>query len=367
MITEYTDCAELLRLITEQKIKPTTVKRLLRKMGIVLTSTNAETIARNTYTIMLGGKQIEELTQMIVSEGNYEKSVLLNAVYKNPSAEDNALVYLSDRIATLQPTRPNGCSIEKPVKQGDTLSFYFTYKRNLPGKNRLIQEETRQVRINMHLRDNAQVAIDIRQPSTADMKKTKELLQTIVGFGSDADITLSHINLENLAEKRRVDFFDQISSYRFPRWNLKTITGITVKRSDYDDEEEEKEQEVDDALEEKETSSTLAGISQAVLNGNGLRSNEFVQSSISQGYYISSMKYRYNHNEVPGEFIVCINSKGGDLRVDIEKSYYDENGQLSIQPFPKEDQDVIIQAFQNAANNIYAQLLKKPIADSGMQ
>ncbi len=31
MVTEYTDCAELMRLITEQKIKPAAIKRYLSK------------------------------------------------------------------------------------------------------------------------------------------------------------------------------------------------------------------------------------------------------------------------------------------------------------------------------------------------
>lgn len=40
MITEYTDCAELMRLITDQKIKPAAIKRYLGKQGIIFTATN---------------------------------------------------------------------------------------------------------------------------------------------------------------------------------------------------------------------------------------------------------------------------------------------------------------------------------------
>ena len=41
MLTEYTDCSEFMRLIVDQKIKPSAVKRFLGKKGIVFTSTNA--------------------------------------------------------------------------------------------------------------------------------------------------------------------------------------------------------------------------------------------------------------------------------------------------------------------------------------
>jgi hypothetical protein len=48
-----------------------------------------------------------------------------------------------------------------------------------------------------------------------------------------------------------------------------------------------------------------------------------------------------------------------DLRVDIEKSYYDEDGKLCVQPFPKPEQDEIIQKFQEAANRIFYALLEE--------
>ena len=57
MITEYTDCAELMRLITDQKIKPAAIKRYLGKQGIIFTATNAQALAndmyRHTATIIL--------------------------------------------------------------------------------------------------------------------------------------------------------------------------------------------------------------------------------------------------------------------------------------------------------------------------
>ena len=68
------------------------------------------------------------------------------------------------------------------------------------------------------------------------------------------------------------------------------------------------------------------------------------------------MRYRYICVQEAGEFIVSISSKGKDLRVDIDKSYADDDGRLYIQPFPKFLQDEIIQKFQQAANYIYAEL-----------
>ena len=127
---------------------------------------------------------------------------------------------------------------------------------------------------------------------------------------------------------------------------------MKILAKEYDIEEEDSEND-------ESSTGTLAGISQAVLNGSGLRSNEFVQSSIQQGYYISSMKYRYVCTQEAGEFVVAINSRGENLRVDIEKSFSDDDGKLYVQPFPKELQDEIIRAFQKAANTIFYSLIEE--------
>lgn len=182
----------------------------------------------------------------------------------------------------------------------------------------------------------------------------KELINNIECAQSAPEL-VAHINLELLTDKNKVGFYDRLSAHGFRDWRLKTVVGITVKKatSSEDDIEEE------DSENDESTSGTLAGISQAVLNGSGLRSNEFVQNSIQQGYYISSMKYRYVCTQEAGEFVVAINSKGENLRVDIEKSFSDDDGKLYVQPFPKELQDEIIRAFQKAANTIFYSLIEE--------
>ncbi|MBQ2426909.1 MAG: hypothetical protein II264_00260 [Ruminococcus sp.] len=70
------------------------------------------------------------------------------------------------------------------------------------------------------------------------------------------------------------------------------------------------------------------------------------------------MKYRYICTQESGEFIISISSKDQNLRVDIEKSYSEEDGNLFVLPFPKEQQNEIIRSFQQTANQHYNQLLE---------
>lgn len=353
MITEYTDCSELMRLISDQKIKPSAVKRFLIKQGIIFTSTNAATVVNDVYTILLGGAEIAQLTQMIVSEGNYEKSTLINAKIKEGSEETNLLDFFADGFNYLRLNFYQGYMIEHPIKHGSELLINMSYKRKLPGKNKLIQEETRFIRIAIRKTDKSSVSIDIRQPSSFDTQKALDILKKIVGENGDSPVYLSHLNLDLLTNKNKVMFFDKLSAISFSNWRLKTVTGITVRKSNITDDDDIDSEISDDEGE----NGTLAGINQAVLNGSGLRSNEFVQKSLDQGYYISSMKYRYTCTQEAGEFIIGISSKGENLRVDMEKSYFDEDGTLYIQPFPKIQQDEIIRLFQKSANDIFYQLI----------
>ncbi len=355
MITEYTDCSELMRLISDQKIKPSTVKCYFSKHGMIFTATNATTVANDVYTILLGGTEMAQITQMIVSEGNYEKSTLLNAKIKTGFEDTNLIDYFADGFNALRSTSYQGYIIEHPIKNNSELLINMSYKRKLPGKNKLIQEETRFIKIAIRNTDKNSVSIDIRQPSSFDTQKAIDILKKIVGEDSDIPVYLSHLNLDLLTDKNKVTFFDKLSTFSFSNWRLKTVTGITVRKSNIVGDEDIDSEVNDDNGE----AGTLAGINQAVLNGNGLRSNEFVQKSLDQDYYISSMKYRYTCTQEAGEFIIGISSKGENLRVDMEKSYCDEDGTLYIQPFPKKQQDEIICLFQKATNDIFYELISE--------
>lgn len=353
MITEYTDCTEFMRLIEDQKIKPASVKKYYSSQGIIITSTNAKTVAEDVYTIALGAQEIDIITRLIISESNYEKSTIINAKTKDGTdIGGDILDFFADGFNRIRSSAFKEYYVDQPTKSDGVLAVRMTYKRKLPGKNKLIQEETRHVNIRIQRKNETEVSVDIRQTSSFDAQRALEILEKVVGNSDETGVYLSHVNLETLTDRNKVAFFDQLSAYSFNDYRLKTITGITVKKSSLSDEDD-----IDaEVIEDDEASGALEGISQAVLNGNGLRSNSFVQNSLEQGYYITTMRYRYICVQEAGEFIVSISSKGKDLRVDIDKSYADDDGRLYIQPFPKFLQDEIIQKFQQAANYIYAEL-----------
>lgn len=129
MLTEYTDCSEFLRLISDQKIKPSTVKAYLKRQGMIFTATNPTVLAKDIYTILLGSNDMSNITQMIINEGNYEKSVMLNAKLRDSSNDLDIIDILTDGFNNLRSTRVNGYVIEQPIKNADTLFVQMSYKK----------------------------------------------------------------------------------------------------------------------------------------------------------------------------------------------------------------------------------------------
>ena len=357
MITEYVDCTELKRLIEDKKLKPATLKYYLRRKGIIFTASNAKEFAEQVYTIFLGAGEMSEIRDMLSNDGNYEKSLVMNLSMKLDSDED-IIDILIDEMSKQKSIKSEEYFIEQPTKTENGAYVQFSYMRKLPGRNKLLEKERRYLRLNIRKVSDTEVVVDVRQQSAIDSKNAVGFIEKIAK--ADEGIKLKHINLEMLSNKNKVEFFDRIAAYTFKLWQLKTITGITVKKglSDEDDEDEEV------VVEENEGASTLTGISQAVLNGNGLRSNEFVQESIEKGYYITAMKYRYEHRMDMTEFAVVLSFKNKDLRVDIDKTYYEDDGKIYVQPLIKSEQDEIIVEFQDVAYRVFNELINEQLEES---
>lgn len=349
MITQYVDCVEFKRLIEDRKLKPAVLKYYLRKNGIIFTASNAEQFAEQVYTIFLGAEEISEIRDMMTNDANYEKSIVMNVILGKSTQED-IIDVLMDEMNKQKAVKTEEFVIEKPVRTDDGAYIQFSYFRKLPGRNKFLEYEKRYLRMNIRKVSQTEVIVDIRQQSSVDTKNAIGFIQKL-SKGEDL-LYVKHINLELLSSKNKIEFFDRIAAYNFKFWQLKTITGITVKQGVIDEDDED-----EIVVEESDEESTLSGISQAVLNGSGLRSNEFVQESIKKGYYISAMRYRYEHRTDTTEFAVVMSFKNQNLRVDIDKTYFEDEGKIYIQPLIRSEQNEIIINFQNVAYKVFNELL----------
>ena len=266
--------------------------------------------------------------------------------------EENIIDILGDEINHIRTVKLENYTIETSTINDNEIEVFFSYNRKLPGKNRLLQDEVRYLRMNIIKKSDNEAIIDIRQPSSIDTNRAIDFLEVIIK--NEESLSLNHIDLEKLTEKNKIELFDRVAAYHFSDWYLKTITGITVKKSE--DEDNEKI-----ISEEDESNATLRGINQAILNGKGLRDNEFVSQSLNNGYYIFAMKYRYEIPNDETEFVIMLGFKGEDLRIEIDKTYYKDDEKTYIQPMLRKEQDIIIRNFQDCVIKVYEELLREQI------
>ena len=360
MLTEYTDVTEFKRLMEEKKIKPERVKTYLKTRGIVFTAANAGTFAEQVYTIFLGSKEMSEIADMMQSDANYEKSLMLKARTKRMLPHDEDVIdFFIDEFTRFY-TSKTSYQFERPVRDENLNQFSvsLTYDKRLPGKNKLLQTEKRSITYFVRKIDDNEVIIDVRQQSSADTSEALKIIKQISGVDEESTFFLLHINLLSLPPKSSVSFFDKLMKRAFENWRLKTITGVTLKKADsIDDDDDEESISSDD--DDTSSNDTLTGINQAALQGQGLQHNEFVKSTLNKGYLISSMRFRYSCKKEAEEFAVIVSCKGEDIKIDIDKTYCEEEGRIYVSPFSKERQHEIILEFQNAANEINNQLCRE--------
>lgn len=71
------------------------------------------------------------------------------------------------------------------------------------------------------------------------------------------------------------------------------------------------------------------------------------------------MRYRYEHKMDTTEFAVVLSFRNQDLRVDIDKTYMEDEGRIYVQPLVKAEQNDIIVNFQNIAYQVFERLLEE--------
>lgn len=362
MIDTYVDCNEYKRLIEEQKIKPAALKAFFKSNGIFLTSSNSKALAESMYTIFLGVRDLSEFQELLYGVNNYEKSLIFEVATSDDIEEDILDVVLQG-LNTHRSRKVGDYSIGRPIKFGDDSIFLeMTYYKKTSGKNKIFEREPRTMRVFIRKDTEHKAIVDIRQQSTYDASRAIEFFERIKQIDDEGDLfVLKHLNFGFLSKENRIKFFDKLIENKFNQWSLKTVTGLTVKKYELDSDinEEENEEEIIE-----DDSGRLAGISQAILNGQGLRNNEFVQGCLNEGFYISSIKLRYYHLTEATEFIVGISFKGMDLKVDMCRSYVLEDEKPVHHPFLKDEQDVIVKEFQDITKNIYEQIVSEQKASA---
>lgn len=297
MINEYVDNVELKRLFEDKLLTPENTRYFYKKRGILMASQKPDDLADQAYTIFLGTTDIQELQDMMNVDGSYIQSAVFQ-LESTAYSPDSFIEELVDDISASKRWPDYKYTISTPTKTtDDEVTFSLQYEKVNRGSNRFQACETKRINVNLRRSDKERLLVDVRQSTTGDATKVIAYLKDLAHASSasvdDPDkFMIDFLSLEALTSRHRVDFFDKFAAEQFEDWSLKTINGISIKRGK-NSENGDEEEDTEDSGEQEITgeSNDLAGINQAILNGQALRSNKFVNTCIEQGFYISSMKY----------------------------------------------------------------------------
>lgn len=352
MVSKYVDNKELKRVIEDGKLKPFRIRQILKKQGIILTSTNAEQIAEQVYPILWGSEDIQNMSRAMDDSGNYIKSSLLTL--HNDNAEnimDEAEDFFSN--ASYRDTKYKLSSVIR--ENNNSLIVKLQYAIIRPGRNELISTQYKTTEIKVRKISKNKAMLDVRQASNSEMKELNKFLANATK--RDGTFTTNHISLQVLTNENRVAFFDEFVKKKFNGWRFDTVTKIELKKFEGTDEEESKEldEEDDDSIK------NLQGITSAILNGTSIRNNSFVQECLQNNFYVTTMGYKFECISDLREVVVEINFKYDDLKIDICKTYeYDSEAEdLRLHPSLYNVQEEILTMFQKGAYEKYVEIMER--------
>lgn len=247
------------------------------------------------------------------------------------------------------------------TEEGLELTLEYTNKKI--GRRELIAEDDRETSV---------VIVETGEENVRTVQQNYERIDEFNAVSSffenwnkrrkeneDEEVKRYNIALRRLALQNRISLFDDLLSYNPGNWILDDVLQIGIKQGeqitdifeDVDDEDDLKE-ELDDNLE---------GITDAVLTGEGLQANGFVQKCRSNGYYFKSARLYYDNVDVAEKVEVLIEFKEGNRRsfdVSIEQGYEKKEGEVNRTSFDSSREKEIRDQFRQMVIDAFSDYLK---------
>ncbi|QHI73084.1 hypothetical protein [Aminipila terrae] len=356
MIKSFAPNSQIKMIISEKEISTTQIKWFLSQKGIFSMVQNSEELSNEIYPIFFGCSDIEKLQEMLQSDKNYQKSSIM---ILEPCEKDMGINEFQDFITdelNRYKSKNEKYRIEsvQKNKEGNIL-FKILYTKKVKGKIELLKDKVKEINVKIEKRslDN-KLIVDIRQNDNSDLKELDIFIHQL-SFGENKEnlFNVEYITLDKLNNDNKIKFFDDLIAYKYKEWRLEDIKGVDVNKTENLDEDEDGEESI--------TKDELAGINSAVFKGNSIRETGIVQKFLKQGFYFTSMKFKYEYQSSFESFVIDVNFKSTEnIKIEIIKTYdkddHIDRDLICVLPFSKQEE--ILVAFQNVAYEIYNNLLE---------
>lgn len=317
-----------------------------QERGLFITHANHIQLAEELASLYFDNEDLETLRGAAYHKNS--NHALSGFVVTSPNKEFNLKNIYQNLFENGAPKLGQKLTAPRLVdKDKKTYRASFEYRKIKPGRIEFLQDETTSFDFFMEDKGNGVWHVEVDSNRSTDSKELQQLLDT--GFQSDVEI--EELEQDYLTPEKSISFFDKlVHSGMSDEWRISDIKHITLKRG-----AEEKESEEDTLEEVKEEQ--LVGISQAVLEGKGLRENSFVQQSVSSGYRFNAMTYEFENATTPEVVVIKAEFKGRPKVFEISLVSSSESIGISMKRRPAEftplQNRLLRSAFWNNARLIY--------------
>ncbi|WP_123538861.1 hypothetical protein [Halosimplex salinum] len=327
------------REIVEEFVGRDKMQTFLRdNKGFIVHADTKQKVADASRLLFYGHELTNELRKGALEYDSETKSTAFS-LYSEASNEDllSELQNAKDEERSFG-DKKNLC-VQNVSENDDGMEVTLEYTNKRIGRRELIAEDERETSV---------LIIESSEQNVRTVKQNYERIDEFNAVSSffenwnkqrkdndDEEVKRYNIALRRLPLQDRISLFDELLSYNPGNWILDDVLQIGIKQGeeieevfeDVDDEEDLKE-ELDDNLE---------GITDAVITGEGLQANAFVQKCRDNGYYFKSAKLYYDNLDVAEKVEVLIEFKEGNRRsfdISVEQGYEKVEGEVNQATHP---------------------------------
>lgn len=252
----------------------------------------------------------------------------------------------------------------------DRFEFDLSFTQKRIGRRTLVGEIDRETTVRVENTDDEAVRTAIQDYQVIDHANAVasffETWEANRRRNGDAPVKKLDFSIRRLPLKDRIELFDDILSEEPGYWRLEDVQQMGVERGEQPQmkeifEEVETEEDVQDVVDDN-----LKGIQDAVLRGEGLRSNPIIQTCEDNGYYFKSAKLFMDNYDLAYKLEVLIEFKQGPRQrfdVRIEQVHEErEDGLVEVDVSPDTKQQ-FRDTFRNMVTDLYYEKLRESSED----
>ncbi len=231
------------------------------------------------------------------------------------------------------------------------------YKKNKVGRIQFLQHEEASFEFYFFNTGNGNWRVEVDAARPTDFKELFSLLNR--QLNNDTEFTVIDPNKFN-AEKS-IAFFDELATNGLDKsWQCIDVTHVIIKKGDDKVETSDNEDEEYDEISVEASKTETIEIRKAILEGQNIRDNDFVNQFINAGYRFAAMTFEFEKKKKPD--VVQIRAEFKDKPKVFEVSIKSYEHKTSLAAVRKSfsitsDEDRLLRSqFWNNAKTIYKKL-----------